>query len=136
MDGRTACLGRTIENGGDETSGEPGLFIKVQIIWDLRSVGVVGPHPRLRVEHGLDVCEEVSRWRTGSKLGGEFRDGEKIFEFDGKGVPGDYKSQLNGVVPDDHRCEFPHEAVERATERVTTGNRGYVATSMGNPAFA
>ena len=74
MDGRRTCararLVRTIEHGGDENSNEPGLLIKVHIIRDLWSVGIVGPNPWLRVGHGLDVCEEVPQRRTGWNLGG------------------------------------------------------------------
>ena len=46
------CFARTVENGGDENSSEPGLLVKVHIIRNPWSVGIVGPHPWLRVGHG------------------------------------------------------------------------------------
>ena len=58
IDGRMHRLGylpRTIENRPDENSGEVSLLPKVQIVWDLWGVGIIGPG--LFVGHGSDVDE-------------------------------------------------------------------------------
>ena len=60
------CLRHTVENRGDEKSGETGLLVKVQNAWDLRSIGVIGPRVSLRVRHGV---YGVFLRRAGSKVG-------------------------------------------------------------------
>ena len=62
------CLRHTVENRGDEKSGETGLLVKVQNAWDLRSIGVIGPRVSLRVRHGSGVYCVFLR-RAGSKVG-------------------------------------------------------------------
>ena len=54
---RWGCPGRTIENRGDEGSGEIGLLCKVQIVWDLRSIRIVRPRLFLSVRHSSGGCE-------------------------------------------------------------------------------
>lgn len=68
MGGRTCRRGRlsrTVENRGDEHSGKVGLLLKVQNIWDLWSIGVVGPRLLLRVRHSPDVYGGGSKVREG-----------------------------------------------------------------------
>ena len=48
-------LGRTVENRAYEYSREIGLFRKVQIICELRSVKVIGPQVLLSARHGSDA---------------------------------------------------------------------------------
>jgi len=50
-------VGRTVENRGDEKSGEIGLLRKVNFVRDLRSIKVVGPWLLLSVGHGSDAHE-------------------------------------------------------------------------------
>ena len=71
------CLRHTVENRGDEKSGETGLLVKVQNAWDLRSIGVTGSRVSLRVRHGSDMYEEELLRRTRSSLGGGDPDVEK-----------------------------------------------------------
>ena len=47
----------TIENRGNENSGEVGCSFKVQVVRDLWSIRIVGPGLFLRVRHDSDVCE-------------------------------------------------------------------------------
>jgi len=42
---------------GDENSGEIGLFLDVQIVWDLWSIGIIGPGLFLEVKHDPGVDE-------------------------------------------------------------------------------
>jgi len=49
------CLGRTVEDRAYDDSREVGLFRIVQIMCELRSVTVIGPHVLLSVRHGSDV---------------------------------------------------------------------------------
>ena len=52
------CPWRTIENRGDEGSGEIGLLRKVQEGCDVWSIRIVGSRFVLRVPHDPDVYEE------------------------------------------------------------------------------
>ena len=58
MDKRTCrwgCLGHTIEHRADENSSKVGLLPKVQLVWDIWSVGVLGPRLLLRVRDRKSV---------------------------------------------------------------------------------
>ena len=50
--------GRTVEHRADENSGQIGLLVIVYMVWDLWSIGIIGPRLLLRVIHGPDACEE------------------------------------------------------------------------------
>ena len=42
-------LERTIENRVDDVSGETGLLVEVQMVWNLWSVRIVGPRRMLHI---------------------------------------------------------------------------------------
>ena len=50
-------LGRTIENRGDERSGEKGLLVEVQTVRNFWSIRIVGPQLVLHVPHDPDVYQ-------------------------------------------------------------------------------
>ena len=59
-EGRGDTNGRTVENTADDCSGEGGLFPKVQIVWDLRSIRIIGPG---RVGHGSSGVQKERKGR-------------------------------------------------------------------------
>ena len=80
MDGRAGkwgSLGRTIENYAYEHSREIGLFRKVQIICELRSIRVIGPQVLLSVGHRSDVYKERSVQGMKDSGGGQIGCGEE-----------------------------------------------------------
>ena len=76
--------GRTVEHRADENSGQIGLLVIVYMVWDLWSIGIIGPRLLLRVIHGPDACEEEfwsGSWVESERRG--FREGEETLELDG-----------------------------------------------------
>jgi len=57
--GRRSRLARTIEDRAEENSDEIDLLLKALIVWDLWSIGTIGPGFELRVRHGPDTHGEV-----------------------------------------------------------------------------
>ena len=55
---RVGFLLRTIKDGAEEVSGEPGLLVIVQLVCDHWGIEVVGPRLFLRAGHGPDLHEE------------------------------------------------------------------------------
>ena len=59
-----------MEHQADEGSGEIRLLIRVQPVWDIWSVRVIGPRLFLSAGHDPDVHEERFLRRARSNLGG------------------------------------------------------------------
>ena len=55
---------RTIKNQANDNSEEIGLLPNVYIVWDLRSIRVIGERLSLWVRHDSDVCRRF-RWGEG-----------------------------------------------------------------------
>jgi len=87
------CPAHTVKNGSDEYSGKVGLLLQVQRVWDLGSVGIIGPELFLRVGHRFGVFR--GRDDTG---GVQDRTREARRESEVKGKPRrEFKSSGNPV---------------------------------------
>ena len=56
---RWGCFAYTIEHRANEKSGEIGLLVKVQLVFDIWGIGIIGPRILLRARHDLDVHKLV-----------------------------------------------------------------------------
>jgi len=67
---RRGCPERTVENWGEEVSGEIELFCNVYRVCDLWSIRIIGPRLWPGVGHDPGMYpDEGFRWRAGSKVG-------------------------------------------------------------------
>jgi len=59
----------TIENRGEQVSGEIALFSNVHTVWDLWSIRIIGPGFEPKVRHGPGMCAEAGfRCRGGPEV--------------------------------------------------------------------
>lgn len=97
MDSQTGNRGsllRTIKNRAEECSVKCALLYEVHIIWDLWSIGSIGPGLEPRVRHGSSAYEEGgdSVEPAGPKVGRGFGSEGDAAWFGGGGVTAGYKN--------------------------------------------